>query len=265
MWTSWARTFLGGAARHVSDRHFTLTGKDRVVYAIGDVHGCLDQLLQLESLIVEDARRYSDREKTIIVLGDFIDRGPRTAQVVAHLVAPPPSGFARIAIAGNHERAMLTFLDQPAAMRNWLATGGLETLASYGVRGHVGVITRGESRRLAREASASIPDEHLQFLRNLPTSVAWGRYLFVHACQTAPGREAEPPTASQPVTPTDHCAVVVHGHALTPEPEDCGDRIGVDIGAYVYGRLACVRLDGETVRFLVATETGRSLSRFVEG
>src|SRR5688500_2364982 len=157
MWARLMKGFLADGARHVRDRHVTLPDEDRVVYAIGDVHGCLDQFLQLESLIVEDARRYEGKVKTIILLGDFIDRGPHSAQVVSYLLTPPPNGFARMALAGNHEAAMLAFLEHPIAMRNWLLIGGLETLASYNVPVRLGVTTRRAAQRLARRAQASIP------------------------------------------------------------------------------------------------------------
>jgi serine/threonine protein phosphatase 1 len=264
MWARLAKRFFAHTLHDTRDRHLTLPDGDRVIYAIGDVHGCFDQLLQLESLIVEDARRYGDRAKTIAVLGDFIDRGPQSAQVIAHLMAPPPQSFSRIALAGNHESAMLAFLDDPAARRSWLSTGGLETLASYNVPVRIGVTTRQNSRRLAKSALAFIPGDHLDFIRNLPLSVAWGKYLFVHACPSASRRAkrggGRPPTAGVVTELLDHRAVVVHGHALSNAPENCGDRIGVDIGAYARGRLACVRLDGQTVEFLVTPEAKRSLS-----
>ena len=265
MWARLAKRIFAYTPRDTRSRHLALPDGNGVVYAIGDVHGCFDQLLLLEALITEDARRFEGRAKTIILLGDFIDRGPQSAQVVAHLISPPPPGFSRIALEGNHEAAMLAFLDRPAATRSWLFTGGLETLASYRVPVGIGVTTRQKSRRLAKSALASIPDDHLDFVRNLPLSITWGKYLFMHALpgvSSRPMRDGRTPLTAEGTSQVSyaHGAVVVHGHALSDAPENTGDRIGVDIGAYARGQLACVRLDGQTVEFLVTPEPKRSLS-----
>ena len=102
------------------------------VYAIGDVHGCLDQLLAIEAAIAEDGRNL-EGEKWLVTVGDHVDRGTRSADVVAHVMGPAPAGFRRFALIGNHEQMMLDFLGNPAAHAYWLEEGGMETLASYGI------------------------------------------------------------------------------------------------------------------------------------
>src|SRR5882757_6086867 len=106
--------------------------QDTVVYAIGDVHGCYKELRSLEQKILLDALPLRER-KIIVMLGDYIDRGPQSARVLDHLLAPPPKGFLRVCLAGNHEVAMLNYLDGHLSRARWLAVGGLETLFSYGV------------------------------------------------------------------------------------------------------------------------------------
>src|SRR5687768_13411836 len=90
-----------------------------LLYAIGDVHGCLDALKAVEARIVADAAGIPG-EKWIVMLGDYVDRGPHSAQVLDHLTARPPAGFSRICLRGNHEEAMLDALEDPRAIDIWL-------------------------------------------------------------------------------------------------------------------------------------------------
>src|SRR3954452_15345488 len=100
------------------------------VYAIGDVHGCLDQLQGLERTIAADGLGI-DGEKWIVTVGDHIDRGPKSRDVIDHVMGPPPTSFRRFALLGNHEAMLLDFFENPAAHAYYLEEGGGETLASY--------------------------------------------------------------------------------------------------------------------------------------
>ncbi|MDX8463703.1 metallophosphoesterase [Mesorhizobium sp. VK2D] len=106
--------------------------RDTVVYAVGDVHGCYDELRALEQKIQLDAAKFRGR-KIIIMLGDYIDRGPQSRRVIEHLMAPPPKGFLRVCLAGNHEVAMLNYLDGYLSREPWPADGGRETRQSRSV------------------------------------------------------------------------------------------------------------------------------------
>lgn len=230
-----------------------------VVYAIGDVHGCLDPLRNLETLIAEDAGKEPQKQKAILMLGDLIDRGPRSAEVIDHVMTRLPGGLQRYVLAGNHEAAMLAFLDDPVGETLWLEIGGLETLASYGVIVRSQSLTKRERIRLASSAVSSVPEEHIQFLRNLPVSMTWRDYLFVHA-GIRPGtqldRQAERDlleireefTASS----SDHGYLVVHGHTPVREPALLPNRVSVDIAAYATGRIAAARCDRAGVTFIVS-------------
>src|SRR5690606_14958204 len=92
------------------------------VYAVGDVHGCLDQLVALEALIAGDGRDFQG-EKWLVTVGDQVDRGPNSAGTIAHVMGPAPDGFRRFALIGNHEQMMLDFLENPAAHAYWLDQG----------------------------------------------------------------------------------------------------------------------------------------------
>ena len=102
------------------------------VYCIGDIHGRADLLTHLHELILKDARRYQG-DKTIVYLGDCIDRGEQSRQVIEMLLSQPLPGFKAIYLKGNHEQAMLDFMEYPEAAAAWLTFGGRETLNSYGI------------------------------------------------------------------------------------------------------------------------------------
>lgn len=225
-----------------------------VVYAIGDVHGCYDQLRSLVDRIEDDARDVGGR-KLIVMLGDYVDRGPKSAAVLDWLCAAPPSGFERVALAGNHEVLMLEFLADPRPDSRWLQFGGLDTLASYGISPDS--FTRARSRERAAMLDASVPTEHLDLLRDMPSMLTLPNAVFVHA-----GIRPDSPLVTQhdddlfwirepflsAEMPLD--TVVVHGHTPGVEPVVAGRRICVDTGAFATGVLTAVRLDGTGLRFL---------------
>ncbi|MBB5752656.1 metallophosphoesterase family protein [Prosthecomicrobium pneumaticum] len=229
-----------------------------LVYAIGDVHGCLDQLIALEAMIAADAAALSAERRLIVLLGDLVDRGPASAGVIGHLLAPPPAGFERLVLRGNHELAFLAFLDAPERTAFWLTQGGMETLASYGLSPGSRFAGAG-LRGLAAAAQSVIPAEHIAFLRGLPVAALWDGFVLVHA-GLRPGVPIEAQSerdlteirepflsATEPLG-----AVVVHGHTPQREPSFDGRRIGIDLGCFATGRLCAVRLGDGPPRFLVA-------------
>lgn len=228
-------------------------GRPNAIYAIGDVHGCLKELASLEKIIQDDAASIPG-EKWILMLGDYIDRGNFSAGVIDHLLAPPPTGFQRICLAGNHEEAFLDFIDSECRRDEWLSFGGLETLASYGL------YRENESRKaLFRKVEACVPSEHIQFLRNLPEMVKIPGFCFTHAgidpAKTLEEQESQVLLWSRPGQ-FDWASsaigfTVVHGHTPVTAPEITNNRINVDIGAYMNGKLAALRIaENEEVRFL---------------
>lgn len=223
------------------------------VYAVGDIHGCLDRLTRLHALIAEDAARAPEARRVIVYLGDYVDRGPASRGVVETLLVPPRFGAEAVHLAGNHEAMMLDALLHPAdaeAIRRWAANGGLDTLASWGI----------DVASLDPEDWApAIPPHHLAFLRTLRRRAAFGGYLFVHA-GVRPGVALdaqapddllwirEPFLSSQ----ADFGAVVVHGHTPGREVVVRPNRIGLDTGAVYGGRLSCAVLWADRLRILEA-------------
>lgn len=224
------------------------------IYAIGDIHGCLRQLIDIERSIVADASAYPGN-KLIVTLGDYIDRGPNAAGVLDHLLAPPPPGFERICLAGNHEEMLLDCLAVPRWLDDWLDLGADTTLRSYGMDpSRLAGLRSGQLRSVLR---AHIPQVHLDFLAELPIALALPGIVFVHA-GLRPGvaleRQAE--RDLQWLRPNDEDDVpsggelVVHGHTPGERPVLKNHRVCIDTACFATGRLTAIRL-GRDSRFRI--------------
>ena len=131
------------------------------IYAIGDIHGRADLLRALLEMIASDARKAPAEKERLVYLGDYIDRGHESRQVIDLLLEGPPPGFEAIYLKGNHEEALLNFLQAPDFGYEWQHYGGLETLASYGVTG-LGARLSSENFDEARDQfEAALPQSHL--------------------------------------------------------------------------------------------------------
>lgn len=228
-----------------------------VVYAIGDIHGCYDLLLELIERIREDAKHITGR-RILVTLGDYVDRGPRSAQVLDWLCGPAPEGFDRISLAGNHEAMMLEFLANPASSSPWLEFGGMDTLNSYGV--DVPRFVRARRQDRLAILRASIPVAHVNLLTHLPSLLELPEVVFVHA-GLRPGVEIAGQVDEDLLwirepflsTPVEHSSLVVHGHTPASEPVVASGRICVDTGAFATGVLTAVRLVGLGPPTFIAT------------
>lgn len=218
-----------------------------VTYAVGDVHGRLDLLKQIERTIVEDARDVAGA-RLLVMLGDYVDRGPHSAQVLDHLMAPPPPGFERVCLSGNHEMMMLDFLDDPRNGEVWLRNGGDLTLMSYGMDPEP-FAGRRDPRRLRNLLDAMVPAEHRAFIEALPVCLSMPGYVFVHA-----GLRPGLPLAAQADEDLmwirdgfmdgdhDFGATVVHGHTPRAAASVGRGRISLDTGAFATGILSAARI-----------------------
>jgi serine/threonine protein phosphatase 1 len=227
------------------------------VYAVGDVHGCADRLAMMHRLIAADLKARPVARPVVVHLGDYVDRGEDSRGVVELLSRPwaPPTADAVppqvVNLMGNHEEMMLTAVTSgdAEAAEHWLCNGGADTLASWRV----------PRRARPRDWAATIPAEHLLFLRNLALWHEVGGYIFVHA-----GVRPGVPMARQSRHDMlwirepflswkgELAGVVVHGH--TPEHNVAvrPNRIGIDTGAVMGGVLTCLVLEGERMGFLRA-------------
>jgi serine/threonine protein phosphatase 1 len=228
------------------------------VYAIGDVHGRADLLDRLVALIEDDARPEPGRQDHLVFLGDYVDRGLDSHGVVERLANADQDRFGTIFLKGNHEDALLRFLEDPGIGPMWLQFGGQATLYSYGVRRPDGLTEADFLAHAQAELRRRIPPRHLAFLQDLHLQVTIGDYLFVHA-GVRPGVPLDRQSEEDLMwirdeflhSPARHGKMVVHGHSISEEPDVKANRIGIDTGAFATGRLTCLVLEGTERRFLV--------------
>ena len=227
------------------------------VYAVGDIHGRADLLGRLHRLIAEDAAAVPAAVRAVVYLGDYVDRGPASAEVVDRLAGGPLAGFAAIFLKGNHEDLLIRFLDDGSSADVWLTNGGVATLASYGIEVPPGLSEPGDIEAVRRRLHRAMGPAHRDFLGRLRLSHGIGDYLFVHA-GVRPGVPLDAQEARDLMWirhafldwPEPFAKMVVHGHTVTPAAEVRANRIGIDTGAYATGRLTCLVLDGAARRFL---------------
>lgn len=236
----------------------------QIIYAVGDIHGEADLLRRLLDRLRQDiADRPTGPVATVIFLGDYIDRGPDSRGVLDLLLSDPLPGVKLRFLRGNHEQALLDFLIDPLAAAEWLRFGGLETLASYGLRAPPGSLDPARLRQLADDLAGRLPAAHLSLLRTTILMAAVGDYAFVHA-------GIRPGTPLNQQDPEDllwirdgfldrsfqASHVIVHGHTITDEPVLAPHRIGLDTGAYASGILSAIALHGDERRVLQVRRGG---------
>ena len=223
----------------------------RRVYAIGDIHGCAEELERLLAMIDTDDGERSEAETTLIFIGDLVDRGPASAQVIERLRILAAEGRDMRFLAGNHEEVFCRALDGDAkSLRLFCRIGGRETALSYG-------ITSSEYERLDYDELAvalgeRVPTEHRRFFDRLENIIFLGDYAFVHA-GVDPNAELDQqkPTDLRWIRSPflDHgrplAKMVVHGHTIAEDLDVRPHRIGIDTGAYATGRLTAIGLEGE--------------------
>ena len=220
-------------------------------YVVGDVHGRIDLLDQLIFRIEADIDAREHRDVVLVFLGDLIDRGPNSAEVVERLRNYRKDRVRTVFLLGNHEEVLLRVLEGEAElMTKWRWFGGTECLQSYGVDpGELNGVAGDEALEIVR---AAIPTEHAAFLKSFGDTFRFGDYLFVHA-GIRPGvrleaqRQQDLRWIRDPFLRDDgdHGFVVVHGHTICQEVEERSNRIGIDTGAYATGILTALAIDGD--------------------
>ena len=222
------------------------------VYCIGDIHGRYDLLCQLHDKITEDVETFLG-QKVIIYLGDFIDRGLHSKDVIDCLSKQTNAGVEYIYLRGNHEQTLLDFLQEDSVGRSWLTYGGQATLASYGVSIAKIPTKREDFIELQAQLRKNLPEAHYKFLVATRLSHQLGNYFFVHA-----GINPQLPLHKQnsedmlwirdafTETTKSFEKIIVHGHTVTEHAELLANRIGIDTGAYASSVLTCLVLEGAT-------------------
>jgi serine/threonine protein phosphatase 1 len=244
----------------VSNRAQTPTNRPRLpeglrIYAIGDVHGRADLLDQVLLRIDRHQAALPAVRPVEVFLGDYIDRGPASRQVLNRLIARSWGGET-VFLNGNHETFIGGFLNDPTTLDEWRYNGGLETLLSYGLMPSVR-IDLAEQMRLAAALRQALHESHRLFLGRLESSFTCGYFFFVHAGV----RPGIPLTKQRQedllwiredflLYETDFGKIVVHGHTPVHEPDIRPNRINIDTGAYATGRLTCLMLEDDRRQFI---------------
>jgi len=227
-----------------------------VVYAIGDIHGRVDLLERLIGDILVDAGAY-EVPAQVVLLGDYIDRTEHVAEAMDFLIAVSDwRELELVPLIGNHEQMLLEFLADPTRGEAWLNFGGLQTLASYGLRVRSRTGTRTDYERIRGELGEAM-GEHIEFLDAAQLFHLSGNLLFCHA-----GADPAVPAAAQ--KPRDLLwghpdfgkvqrrdgIWVVHGHTVVEAPVAERGIVSIDTGAYFSGTLTAARITPGAVSFL---------------
>ncbi|WP_051443827.1 metallophosphoesterase [Afipia sp. P52-10] len=229
------------------------TPRNTRIYAVGDVHGRADLLAEMTERIDDDCFRRPVQHAIEVYLGDYIDRGVASKDVIDILCRRLVRRNA-ICLRGNHEALLERFIIDPTMVYDWARLGGLETLNSYGVAFDA---DQSSLDTLHGEFCSAFPRTHTLFLRCLKNMYRCGNYLFVHA-----GIRPGVPLAAQTqedltwirdeflTSTVNHGYVVVHGHTPVMHPEIHKNRINIDTGAFYSGTLTCVVLEDTSIQFL---------------
>lgn len=224
---------------------------DLRIYAIGDVHGRLDLLDDLLAAIDADDATRPKAETLLVFLGDLVDRGPQSAQVLDRVIALEQERPNTKCLLGNHEEVFLRSIKGDLkALAMFVRIGGRETILSYGVP--VEAYEACNFAELLALWAKRVPAEHIAFLERCEDLLVYGDYAFVHAGV----RPGEPLTRQRTSDLRwirgdflNHAGpfekVVVHGHTISREIESLPQRIGLDTGAYATGKLSAMMFEGD--------------------
>lgn len=226
----------------------------RLIYAIGDLHGRVDLFDRLIEAIRHDIASHTGHsgKPMIVLLGDYVDRGPASAQLLSRIIALEQDPDIELrSILGNHEDAMLAFLDDRSSGLSWGRHGGITTVASYGLPSPGPDATAETWAELRERLRAAVPADHDAYLRRLEHYLVLGDLLFVHA-----GLKPGVPLERQRLRdilyireeflqePVDAGKLIVHGHTPRDEVYGASGRVCLDTGAYATGVLTAARFDG---------------------
>lgn len=228
----------------------------RRVYAIGDVHGRNDLLNILIEKILADNSGRSSAESEIIFLGDLIDRGPDSAQVIETTMQLKKNASAVRFLMGNHEEVYLAAVrGEEKAVRFFNRIGGRETILSYDItmKEYIGL----DMAQLTERMPSLIPQHHIDFVSAFENMITIGDYAFVHAgIKPGVALSEQKPKHLRWIREefleedSPHEKVIVYGHTISDNVVEANNRIGIDTGAYESGKLTALVLEGSERRYL---------------
>jgi serine/threonine protein phosphatase 1 len=248
------RALINLVSRKPAPRHEVPPG--RRVYAIGDIHGRADLLEALLAAIDADEAQRPAADTMLIFLGDLVDRGPESCQVVERLMRIRNANAPVRFLMGNHEEVFLRAVaGDLKALRFLIRIGGRATILSYGISPEDYASLDFDA--LAERLRELVPPEHVEFLSGFEEWIEVGDYLFVHA-GIRPGVDLAAQKASDLRwirddfldSRDDFGKLVIHGHSITDDVDVRSNRIGIDTGAFASGQLTAIGLEGGERWFL---------------
>ena len=225
-------------------------------YVIGDIHGRIDLVKNLHHFICEDIKKSRQQKYYVIYLGDYIDRGDASKEVLDYLITNPLSNVEQIFLKGNHEQALVDFIKNKDNL-DWINIGAMATLYSYNVRVKPELKIADKIAFLHQAFVKLFPQKHLDFMLKLKRYFILGDYLFVHA-----GIHPQKTLAAQ--TDNDlfwirdefllcndiYPYIIVHGHTVTPDVQIFNNRIALDTGAFATNKLSCLILESDKIKIV---------------
>lgn len=229
---------------------------DMAVFAVGDIHGCHDLLLEVLAKVDEHD---PSLQSPLVFIGDYIDRGPDSAQVLRTLRSFQQETRRTVTcLMGNHEDMLVSFLAAPTLNASvWLRNGGRDTLASFGLEVDADFPDDDRLQKIRDDLQEAMGAELAIWVRDLPMMWNSGNVAFVHA-GADPLRPLNKQTQRnflwghrdffQQHRKDD--VWVVHGHFIVPEVAAAAGRIAIDTGAHKHGLLPLVRVSDAGVEVL---------------
>ncbi len=224
------------------------------VYAIGDIHGCIRQLVTLQNKIF-NYTKYKKDEDLLLYLGDYIDRGLNSKDVINHILKLQKDGIKSIFLMGNHEQVMIDFLfNKVNNLKYWLNLGADKTFKSYDIEVAEFIKEGFEDNKIDKLRNiflSKLTKDHIHFFNNFKLSYTLNDYLFVHAGINPEKSLSEQSSTDFLWSRSDQFfdknfkyeKIVIHGHTPEKEVIDFPYRINVDTGCFFSGKLSCVCLN----------------------
>lgn len=231
------------------------------VYAVGDIHGEIEILEALMARISQDMRRSDpSSERTLVFLGDYVDRGTRSREVLDYLMELDIPDCRTVFIRGNHDQEMIDFARDPVGHRRWLGWGGADTLKSFGMPKMLPTASDDELLAAGKEFDTLLGDRRRFIAQETTVWIEIGNLVLNHAGMD-PDYEIE--EQKEKMMLWGHPKFLeeggppgrwyVHGHYVHPEAAIIGNRIAVDTGVYKTGVLSVARISDEGCAFLQQT------------
>ena len=226
------------------------------IFSIGDIHGCLKQLISLQKKIINSEGFKKDND-LLIYLGDYIDRGPHTKIVINQIIKLQKENIKSIFLMGNHEQVMIDFLfNKINNLRYWLSLGADQTFRSYDIEVAEFIKDGFGDKKIEKLRNVflnQLTEKHIHFFKNLKLSYTLGKYLFVHAGVNPEKSILEQSKEDFLWSRSDKFfdknfkfeKIVVHGHTPEKEVVNFPYRINIDTGCFFSGKLSSVYLNDQ--------------------